>query len=48
VLPSSAEPLAQCFDHAQIRMIQGAGHLPYEETPEEFNAAAKQFLVSSF
>jgi pimeloyl-ACP methyl ester carboxylesterase len=48
VLPSSAEPLAQCFDHGQIRMIEGAGHLPYEETPDEFNAAVKQFLVSSF
>jgi pimeloyl-ACP methyl ester carboxylesterase len=44
VLPSSAEPLAQCFDNVQVKMIEGAGHLPYEETPEEFNAAALAFL----
>jgi pimeloyl-ACP methyl ester carboxylesterase len=48
VRPSSAEPLALCFRHAQIKMIECAGHLPYEETPEEFNAAVMPFLASSF
>ena len=47
VKPSSAGPLAQCFRNAQIKMIECAGHLPYEETPEEFNAAVIEFLVSS-
>jgi pimeloyl-ACP methyl ester carboxylesterase len=45
VLPSSAEPLAQCFDHVEVKIIDGAGHLPYEETPEVFNRAVKQFLI---
>lgn len=48
ILPGSAEPLAQCFNHVEVKIIEGAGHLPYEETPEEFNQAIKQFLVSSF
>lgn len=48
VLPSSAEPLAKCFDHVEITIIEGAGHLPNEERPEEFNAAVGKFLVSSF
>jgi pimeloyl-ACP methyl ester carboxylesterase len=46
VLPSSAEPLAKCFDQVEVKIIEGAGHLPYEETPEEFNAAVKKFLRS--
>lgn len=46
VPPSSAEPLAKCFDHVQIKLIEGAGHLPYEELPEQFNAAVSEFLRS--
>ena len=48
VRPGSAGPLAECFRNAQIKMIECAGHLPYEETPEEFNTAVMQFLASSF
>jgi pimeloyl-ACP methyl ester carboxylesterase len=44
VLPSSAEPLARCFNRAQVRIIDGSGHLPYEETPEEFNRMVLEFL----
>jgi len=46
VLPTSAEPLAKCFDQVEVNIIEGAGHLPYEETPDEFNAAVKKFLRS--
>lgn len=48
ILPSSAEPLARCFEHAEVRTIDGAGHLPYEEMPKEFNRMTAEFLVSSF
>src|SRR5438105_7037765 len=44
VLPSSAEPLARCFNRAQVRIIEGSGHLPSEETPEEFNRMVLEFL----
>jgi pimeloyl-ACP methyl ester carboxylesterase len=27
-------------------MLEGVGHLPYEETPEEFNRAVSSFLES--
>src|SRR5207248_10201022 len=47
VLPRSAEPLARCFKHAEVQMIQGSGHLPYEETPEEFNRVVLEFLRGS-
>jgi len=26
-------------------MLEGVGHLPYEEVPEEFNQAAATFLA---
>jgi pimeloyl-ACP methyl ester carboxylesterase len=29
---------------AQLVWIDGAGHLPYEECPEEFNRAVSEFL----
>lgn len=42
--PASAERLQEAFQRCQVRMFPGVGHLPYEEVPEEFNAAVAEFL----
>jgi len=42
--PASAIPLRQQFDDCRLRIIAGAGHLPYEEAPEEFNQSILEFL----
>lgn len=44
VLPDSAEPLRQRFQHAELEMMDGVGHLPYEEVPERFNRVVIEFL----
>jgi pimeloyl-ACP methyl ester carboxylesterase len=44
VAPASAEPLSRVFQDAKVVQIAGAGHLPYEEEPEEFNRAVLEFL----
>ena len=44
--PGSAELMKQHLPNGQIAMIPGAGHLPYEECPEEFCAVVQQFLWS--
>jgi len=44
VNPASAAPLQQRFKNCRLVMIEGAGHLPYEEAPEEFNRAVTEFL----
>ena len=44
VSPASARPLLESFTHAELAMIEGAGHVPYEELPEEFNRAVIGFL----
>jgi pimeloyl-ACP methyl ester carboxylesterase len=44
--PASAEPLSRNFQSAQIAVIEGAGHLPYEECPEEFSRIVAAFLKS--
>jgi len=44
--PASVEPLRRNFQSAQIAIIEGAGHLPYEECPEEFNRIVLEFLQS--
>jgi 4,5:9,10-diseco-3-hydroxy-5,9,17-trioxoandrosta-1(10),2-diene-4-oate hydrolase len=41
---STASALARWFDHSEMVTIPTAGHLPYEELPEQFNAAVTQFL----
>jgi 4,5:9,10-diseco-3-hydroxy-5,9,17-trioxoandrosta-1(10),2-diene-4-oate hydrolase len=41
---SSAFRLQQEFDNVQLRIIPGAGHLPYEEVPEVFSAIVSDFL----
>ena len=45
--PASAEPLSKYFQSAQIAIIEGAGHLPYEECPEEFSRIVTAFLKSA-
>ena len=40
----SAEPLRQALLDCQLKVIEGAGHLPFEETPEEFNRLVLDFI----
>lgn len=40
----SAEALKQVLPQCQLRLIEGAGHLPFEETPEEFNRLVLDFV----
>ncbi len=44
VLPSSARTLAAHFKRAELVMLDGVGHLPYEEVPEEFNRIVIKYL----
>lgn len=44
VYVSSMEPLARHFADVQKVVFRGVGHLPYEESPEEFNKALIDFL----
>jgi pimeloyl-ACP methyl ester carboxylesterase len=47
VIPlSSVAPLQRRFHHNRLLVLEGAGHLPYEEMPQEFNRAVLQFLDS--
>ncbi len=45
VYPASAARLAQEFRNVQLVMLEGVGHLPYEEEPEEFNRTVEAFLM---
>jgi pimeloyl-ACP methyl ester carboxylesterase len=40
----SAEPLKQALPRCQLKIIEGAGHLPFEETPDEFNRMVLEFI----
>jgi 4,5:9,10-diseco-3-hydroxy-5,9,17-trioxoandrosta-1(10),2-diene-4-oate hydrolase len=40
----SAEPLRHVLPQCQLKVIEGAGHLPFEETPEEFNRLVLDFV----
>ena len=42
--PASAEALKAYFRNAKSVVIEGAGHLPYEECPEEFCRVVQPFL----
>lgn len=45
VFPESAVPLRQQFHRCELVMMEGVGHLPYEEAPESFNAEVSKFLT---
>lgn len=45
VSPASARPLLQNFARAELVRLEGAGHIPYEEVPQEFNRAVIAFLT---
>jgi len=40
----SAEFLKQALQDCELAVIEGAGHLPFEETPETFNKLVLEFL----
>jgi pimeloyl-ACP methyl ester carboxylesterase len=42
----SAEPLRRNFREARLVLFKGAGHLPYEEMPAEFNRALIDFITA--
>lgn len=44
VLPKSAEALLARMKNARLVMMNGVGHVPYDEVPEEFNRELKRFL----
>jgi pimeloyl-ACP methyl ester carboxylesterase len=43
---ASAQPLRNNFRDAKLVALESAGHLPYEESPEEFNRALIDFLTT--
>lgn len=42
---TAARVLKQGIPHATVRVISGAGHLPFLEQPAAFNAALQEFLA---
>ena len=45
--PGSARPLLACLgSQARLAIIAGAGHLPFDETPEEFCRIVSDFLLT--
>lgn len=42
---SSITPLRACLKKAELLMLAGAGHVPYEEVPDAFNRAVVNFLT---
>lgn len=45
MIPASTGPrLQQCFREAELELLPGVGHLPYEEAPTEFNRRLLAFL----
>jgi pimeloyl-ACP methyl ester carboxylesterase len=45
VYPSSIHQLQRHIKNSALVMFQGAGHMPYEEVPEEFNRVLCDFLL---
>lgn len=45
VNPASATELKRSFPKCQSIVMEGIGHLPYEEAPEEFNRVVFEFLA---
>ena len=46
ISPRTAGQLQRQFRNCRLLILEGVGHLPYEETPEEFNRAVLEFLES--
>ncbi len=45
VIPADSGPrLRQCFRQAELEVLPGVGHVPYEEAPEDFNRCLLEFL----
>jgi pimeloyl-ACP methyl ester carboxylesterase len=44
VYVQSAQKLRRHFKHCKVVVYPGVGHLPYEETPDQFNATVLEFL----
>ena len=44
VSPASGFELKKHFRNCRLVMMEGIGHLPYEEAPEEFNRVLSEFL----
>jgi pimeloyl-ACP methyl ester carboxylesterase len=44
----SAQMLMRKLPQCELAIIQGAGHMPFEESPEEFNRLVLEFLGSGF
>lgn len=47
VWPRSAPQVQRAIRGSELILLPGIGHLPYEETPEEFNRVLLEFLRSS-
>jgi pimeloyl-ACP methyl ester carboxylesterase len=45
VLPESAALVQRAIRGSQLVMMPGVGHLPYEESPEEFNRVLLEYLL---
>jgi len=45
VFPSSIHQLQRYLRNSALVMFQGAGHMPYEEVPDEFNRVLCDFLL---
>jgi pimeloyl-ACP methyl ester carboxylesterase len=45
--PRSAEIMVQRLPGSRVAVMQGAGHLPYEESPEEFSRIVREFLENA-
>ncbi len=43
--PASAPILRQHFHDCRLVILDGVGHLPYEEVPDEFNRAVSEYLA---
>ncbi len=48
LVPSACIPaLQRALPNAELKLVEGSGHLPYEETPETFNEIILRFLLPS-